>query len=691
MNPTLPFDAILPHFCESGANRTDDVRRAAGVSLPDACLNACVRYYRDRIRRDPTVAELRMLDRLAALPADPLAQPLLRLETSDRAVADTYADFIRKRRELIPDGNAPVLPGELLSAVRRYLARSGKESALPGLPFGLIPPELLALSDDGIPAEGSAFRLVPERSDVRSGVAPGDVFLLIRNRTLTDRAFAEAMRALLEKTEFASGMRRVRYVGADGLLPALLQMTLGISVHLGEADEGKHLPEWLVAHEEGGLLVSLPGDRELYDAFRAELPEGVSVTPVAAATEGYTVSVRFREQTFVWETAFLCTIRSSAVVPVTLREDAGADILLHRPVTQETCRYLRPAGRSSGQIASRGLTASAVHSSVRNSPFRSTVAALLIPVAALASAGHDYTDVRFAIGISVPEDPARLDSVLPALLGIYRAQAELGIPDAVSCVSFSTHDFPSVTAFAVAAGERSLPDRFQKVGSKVYLAGFPFGEDGLPDFPAVRPMLREIASCAADGHVLSARILAGEAVTDALRAMRTDSLFCRLSVQRIASDGPVPMALLLESDTELPFAQIGETAIPETAEQDDSLLSYTDLFSWGKGLIWQSAPEAVILAAPDDPDAPALARFLESKGAAIHLCTGKDVGPFSRALLTANILLVCTGASLPQDPRVAFACEVMRKNGGRILSLGSPDALGESTPHIHLPRGIARA
>ena len=141
----------------------------------------------------------------------------------------------------------------------------------------------------------------------------------------------------------------------------------------------------------------------------------------------------------------------------------------------------------------------------------------------------------------------------------------------------------------------------------------------------------------------------------------------------------------MESDEELPFARIG--SVVETATAEDAAVPF--VFPSGNGMVWRERPEAVVLASAEDADAPLFATRLADTGAAVSLFRAEDAGPLSRAVLTASAVFVLSGASLPDDPQVAFALQVLTRDGGIILSLGESDGLPETVPHRHFPNGIS--
>ena len=259
---------------------------------------------------------------------------------------------------------------------------------------------------------------------------------------------------------------------------------------------------------------------------------------------------------------------------------------------------------------------------------------------------------------------------MSTVLGIYRAQAEIGLAAAggVTIRTVKELSDPSLSVWATSQGALKTANVFTKSGSYVYAVSPKLEEDGLPTFPALRQMLVQIAKLANEGKILSARTLVGESITDGIKKM-SNSYTCRLSNKRIAAEGEHPLCILIESEADLPLCLVGKTEpacrpVAETIE----LPERTELMACDR-------PDIVIVSTLLDSNAMALAAFLEERGASVTLITDVNSMALPRAILTTQTLILCPGVKLPETPQMQFALDTLRRAGGIFLSLSKNCAM----------------
>ncbi len=680
---------VVRNFEKCREEQFAKLRADLGISLSDACLSHCAAHFANQ-RREPRVGELRLWDRLSALPAPPAAVCFTRLDTNDAAMAETFADMMNKRRELRPTDASPVSAGEALSLAGAALARGGKRPALQGTPMWLSDAGTQRAGEGRlIGAGGSSAVLRLLGKDAIAGPAEtGDVFLLIRRGTLTPRAFRKAVRELLDREAFARELRGAVPISEGGILPLLLSVASGLYIDLSRMGFGRETSiEMLAGEFAGDWMVILPKDRsEKVLGMIAET--GMRGAVFAAITAGAeTVVVTYEKQRLTTETAFLRGFFRMPAAAVVLKDETEADPVLRGSVTRASCRYLANREPPRATVTAGDATVATAATSPASAPFRSTLTAALSAVLTLATAGGDYTEARLAIDLATPESRSDCGETLAAILGVYRAEAELGIPAAAQRIRPTAAGHVTATVFAVSKRLSAPPCRFARAGSSLFLVSVPMKENGIPDFAAFRSMLGAVRSLAQSKTLLSAHVLANETVTDALRSMRTDALSARLTDAEAACGGKIPLALLIESDAELPFARIATVA--EVAASPEAAPAEPFRFPRGNGLVFRSEPEIAILAAAEDPDAQILAESFSDLGAAVTLCSGAETGRFSRAMLTANAAFVCAGAKWPRDEQTALARSLLERNGGVLVSLGNEDAIPAEIAHCFFPNGIS--
>ncbi len=680
-------DNPILHFGKCGAEQFRRIRADLGITMSDGKLSACAAYCATRLKRDPLIGELRLWDRLAAHNPAPASIGFSQLDTNDAEMARTYADMMNKRRELHPSASAPMTVGEALTLADAALTRGGKENALKGVSLLLTTPETQIVGKDLAGVVGSSASLrIADPDSAAGAVVSGDVYLLIRRGVHAPRDFQTHIRTLIADPVFSRNLRGAVRIGKQGVLPILLSSAAGLFIDLTRFGYGRDTSIEMLSDElEGDWILAVPKD--LSDAVLAKIKgDGMQGTVFAAVTAGtHTAIVTSDGQTLTVDTAFLRNLGASPAVSVVLKDEAGLDAIAHLPRTHAVCRYLSEEKPFGEAVNLRNATVSAASVVLKGSPFRSSLFAVLATVLTNALTGADYPDTRFAVDLAVPSGTSGSGEMLAALLGVYRAKAELGIPATTQSIREEATDHVTVTVFNVAKDTQPLPCRLTQEGAELSLVTVPLLENGLPDFPLFRAMLDSLCRLARSGAIKAASVLVNESVTDTLRAMSGNGLKARLTDVAIASDGALPLAVLLESDESLPFRRFA------TVEKDGS----TDVgqaeplrIPEGNGLVWRSSPEAVILASPSDADAYVLAKRLSGLGISTTVCSPAESGLFSRALLTASMALVCRGMTIPEDPQSAFARSIFERNGGVWIAPCNPDPIPETIPHRHDPNGL---
>lgn len=680
------FICEIRNFSHCGNEQFEQIRADLELTMSREKFTACVAFY-TRAKRDPLFGELQLLDRLAATAPEPFTTRFMQLDTNDIAMVQTYADMLQKRLELMPDAKVPMSLGETFFLASAALERGGKERALKGISLSLSDYETQNFEEPFVGAIGSSSLLGISKEQKRCNAAKvGDICILIRCGSLSQRAFRKELRKLLDDRDFSSLLHGCLRIGKAGILPLLLSTASGLYIDLNRIGSGAETsPEMLAGELDGNCIVILP--KQNVEAALVKIGSlGMKGTVFAAITGGKQTILKTASPTnLIFDSDFLRRLYAPSPVSAVLKDEQEADVICHTPRNPFVCRYLASEPLQSETDRLEHMTVATATCKIVNSPFRSAILTSLAPVLTLAMSGGDYTEMRYAVDLEIP-DGADHGEMLAPVLGIYRTQAELGIPAASQRIRRSSSETVRLTVFAVAKDAKPLPCRFQKAESNVYLVSVPIQENGIPEFPAFRAMLAELSKITLDGKILSAKVLTNESVTDALQEMRREGLSVQLS-DLSASDGAIPCAVVLESAEELPFAKIG-TVAEEPISKPDEEESFQ--IPAGKNLIWRKAPEAVVLANADDIDARVFAERLKSFGIETAVFTPDESGPMSRAMLTANAVFVCENAEWTENKQIALSRSVLKRNGGEILSLGSVDPVPSEIPHRSYPNGLPK-
>ena len=669
------------------------------LAMPLSMLGFCAAYYGKQEKRDPAIEELGMLDLLfRKLYGDPAHLAPIELMTNDACVAATYADMMQKRNALSPNVKTPCSLGEAFGLATNYLCRAGKELSLKSRLATLegIDDPTVALRDPNLflsSARDVGLRQLAKREQ---GLSDHDALLLLLSAPGEGCADYEAgSAALFGSPDLTRSIKQIRQIGSCGLLYELLRLCDGVNLsmpHMSRLGEEMPLSMLIDAYEGKHLLRVSEKDA---DALEAALrPLGLRAMRFAYTTSDARISVvQESGRRFSWRMDFLralLPVRQATICLANEADTADAPIL-HLPIERKACKYLmHPPTRQADTYFDNEVLTSVAASAPQSDFFKNALDTALCAVLTLSVAGCHYSEQRLAISLTLPKRPTDAPAEgegLSAVLGLYRLQAELGIPmiaDRLCSSNGVSH--PSLTAFATATG-KPCPISLQSEGSRLYCIMPRLGSDGTYDFRELRKLLSYLSEQRNRGVLKSARILCRESVTDALAQMRTDTLSCRLLGDVWASEGALPLAILLESSE--PIANAKEVArvmarISPPTDDEPMLSPSESIFSAGSASV-------TVLSKRGDFDAHLLCEALKARGARVHeavTATGIPSDRLAQSILGVQTLIVCRNVSLRHSTELDFALDTLSRAGGRILypnrSAGADTANG-----IALPDGLS--
>ncbi|MBQ8416200.1 MAG: hypothetical protein IJX13_04810 [Clostridia bacterium] len=672
----MNYQSKITGFGEYTIEQLTRLQSDLSLNVSVKTLSFCSQYYKTE-ERDPSVDELRMLDALStSLEKDLDAIAPTELLTNDAFVAETYADLIKKRKVLNPNATHPCTLKEATRIASAYLFRSGK--ATPSRCASLIP-EHLSLSrslfgDAVFTAPDSPFRLriLPYAT---SGGKVGDVFLLATPELgQTQLQFEKRMEDLLQSEHIRPYLKGVYTVSESGVLHTLLTCVNGLSISLSPFSKlNVPMPLTVLTDQfSSSKLLRVSPDR-LSALLRRLSDEGIHAFAFAEVTNDakYTF-YRGKEDIFSLHTQFLRMLFHYKAATAKLADEhflspAGID---HRILSEASCKYLNVGFPDSDTVKIHDVLSAAASATCKQAYYKTALYATLAPVLSLCACGVDHNDQQLSISIDLPEAttaPQAVGAALSTILGIYRAQTELGIPaQAISTHTTREQATPTVTAFATASGD-PRPGEFLQEKNFVYCLTPRLRENGLPDFTSLREMMDTLVRLSKSGAILSARVLCFESITDGIQKM-SKGYTCRLTNLTVASCGKLPLGVLIESDRALPFQKVGIT-VPKKAPVS---LPMTVSLPEKDSFIWSECPEVVMIAKQTDADAHILARYLEKNGCCVHLFSSgtTEDARLSRALMGAQTLILCANATMPKTERFNFALSTFRSAGGLSISVG---------------------
>ena len=699
----MKANGSIRKFGQFGPRQCAALREKLGLSLPTDTLLALVPHYRQQ-KRDPSIEELRLIDRIARRGREISHRRALihELHTNDSAAAETYADLMKKRHVLRPEARAPLTLSEAAGIANAYLARTGKRQELPTLtvlPDELLQREATAMAKTTVGVEGSLHTLqILPRNPLNGGPVPGDVFLLFFKEELeSEREHLSKVARLLSSPAFTSRLKRISTVGGEGLLSELLRHTEGCWIDLSRFTlTGVAAPITVLTERYEDRHLALVSRDAHHDLIEQAKLFGVRAAAIATVTEDTRVTVTGGETRQLQIESYLLRSVSCLKAVAKLPNESGAATapILRRPLSVDRCAYLAEAAPLCDTVrVGEALVATAATAPTEQF-FRSALYATLAPVLTLAAAGADHTTQRLSLALNLPQTLGREESLgeaVATLLGIYRAQAELGIPATTYRIrSNRPTEHPALTVFSVAAKTEQTPEHWTTEGGRIFCFAPAITPEGMPDFAALRRALVQLSELSRRGAILSHRVLCNESVTQGLEAMNSPTLRARVTNPTIAAEGALPIAILVEAySTAEGWTRVGDVVRGEPLLPIPTPAPTVPTLSPIVSRIWSDKREILLLSREGDLHAEMLASLLCEKGARVSLFVPgeENVGRISRALLGSHALILTPGASLPTTQEIRFAAETMLTAGGRILCIGNATAPEELSP-VLFPHGI---
>ncbi len=674
----MTYHSIIRNFANIGLSQAEKLREQLTLSMPAEMLKFCGAYYKNQVKRDPFVDEIKMLDMLvSARENDGSFVALTEFLTNDAFVARTYSDLLKKRKQLYPNLSRPCTLREAANLATEYIRRARGETpkmrympSVENVRDGITYPDATCIA---APNSTLRLRLLPL---ARTELAEADTLILMSPaKDDSQSVFRRKSAVLLHDKELMQYVKGVSTIGQGGILRELLNITDGVLIQLSALSPiGTSVPVTTLGEGFEGcrILRVAPHHWNIVTTILAK--GGIRALPFASIKkEPQFVFVRDSQSSFALDAHFLRTLNyySGACAKLADESAISPDTISFGGIGGGKCAYLTPETATQiGEVVDIDSTACVSASAApKGAHYKTALWSVLAPVASLCACGMPYSAQSLFIALEIPErltDSATLGGCMSTILGLYRAQTELGLAATGGIPIRTAKDscLPSVSVWATAQNIQKAASTFTKSGSFVYAVTPKLDKDGLPDFSALRQMLMQITQLAQEEKILSVRTLIGEAVTDGIRKMSLTHT-CVLSNKSIAAEGKLPLCVLIESEEDLPLCLVGKVQPYRRLPQESfEIPERTDLIACER-------PDIVIVSTLTDSNAMALAAHLEERGAHVSLFAEpeKDAVALSRAILTTQTLILCQNAKLPETKQMEFALDSLRRAGGILLSL----------------------
>ncbi|MBE6601244.1 MAG: hypothetical protein E7637_01910 [Ruminococcaceae bacterium] len=695
----MAFHGTVRNFGTYTDHQILQTKQDLSLQMSPTKLRACAAYFHNELRRDPYIEELRFLDAFCSEETpSPLSIAPTELYTNDSFVAETYADMMQKRRALSPDATHPCTFSEAFGLMGNYLDRSGKKvttpvetyffedcKAIPGLTES---EDILSISNARYGLRQTCQRKLPYEDS--------DLFILLAPAAqLSHGEQAIELNRFLSNEEIVSHIKKLRSVGNRGVLFELLQMTDGVAIDLNRFSRTEEpLPlSSLIKLHIGNYLVRI-SDSYFEEFEKVAKKHSLFTLRFARVYASGFISVGYgNEQPLVWSNSFIRSLFDLQSVSVYLKKEEGAALsaIEHIPHRVGSSPYViekNPLATPT-VLTHKNSVYTAAFSSPQEAFFRNALDTALATVITLAANGIPYSKQLLAVNLNLPEpitDPTTVAASASAILGLYRLQAELGIPLSTGKLSSDPEiNSPEITVFSTGTGNTVLPNVFSTANNRVYCVAPEFHENGLPNFDKLRVFLDWLTNLAERKVLMSVRVLCRKTVTDGILEMNSEHYACAMNGTSLFDMKERPFAVLLESRVELNVRCVGITK--ERVIEADSTPHET--LPKNNCLIYAERPHIVIYAASNDRGAQALAILLTQKGAFVSVFSPISVPyRFAEALLDAQTFIACGQVDYPTSPYVSFALETLSRADGRLLFLGGAKK-PTAVKGFVLPNGIS--
>ena len=470
----------------------NSMKHDVGLAMSTEQLEELRAYYSKAARRDPTLDELYLLDRLLTLRGH-VSSPIAKLSTDSSTIADTYADLMSKRKALGITSGAPSIR-ELQRVPAHYMEMAGKEvTSASNYMFaigGSAKIELLlnGCTDILSTRDGSIGKV-----SRKIKYTPGSLLTLLpRTPDLTADQFYNNITALLEGPT-AACVEAGAIIGELGLIDAVCKFNVGASIDATALPIRQPCaPEALCDACHGWVLavINRAGFTEFSEQAKSLSIPCIVIGSLASGNKLAVKHDKFNNTT--WDMNFISSLAPTRQVWL----------------QPQLCDASKPAGSISQFVSDYSMLLATHTAALDSNAYLTSMATIFRAMSECVAHGADYSNVCVSVKITLPR--AMMDTALEALLGIYRALIEYYVPDRDSSIIFDNTCIPTITVAAMA--KRPHVNHAEASGNAkyLYLLSPRTNETGLPVFEELRRMWSYVTTAVRRGDVIAATALCSD-------------------------------------------------------------------------------------------------------------------------------------------------------------------------------------
>ena len=479
---------------------------------------------------EPTVDLIILLDilRSSALKSKKLPARIADFSCNDEIQMRTYSDLMSKYYAANPMAKGPVETDRLMRTAtdflrccdvvtdeRRVFAAANGSAAERALELGYRVVEEKHLDE---------FSLVLGEKIPSKREKIGDIICMVRPAFEGNENAAYELLA----PELSNGtVKRAKKI-ENGLLPTLLSFSAGLDITAYHTDGMTYPLAEICTGFDGAWLARIePSD--LYTLQMTAASKGVAVSPVATVKKRKDISFTFPGGAYRINSKFIFEVMASPY-------DECAVTAEPMPLRAPPSFDARHREGNDGYYLSDEFNTGC--------EYYDASSAVVSAVAKAVANGFDLEHIRLTNLLIYDENHASGQFKMPSklvshLLGIYRAQAELALPDSGSASQAGECD--KVTVIAATSGEQR-ENRVDR--GTVYLATPALSEEGFPDYGELRRIFRFVSGAVTTGKC-KAEVIDARGAQNALLRLCGDTSINVSDVKRI------PGAFLLLTDEKI--------------------------------------------------------------------------------------------------------------------------------------------
>ncbi len=518
------------------------------LSIGISELTFCQELYRSKEKRDPTLPELLLLDRMIVRSEkEPSTFILTGIESTDPELGEIFSDVDKKLRAL--GKKPPYSFYDIARAADRYLARAGKKSGTPAL-YGKCASlgELEFFAKGARPilklnAKSASYctlgkPVAPPYSHAKANEHDAFVVMTKNDPELKNSQLYEAIGELLCNPSINGYVKSATTLEGDLISYMLSSGGAYTDITNFPGYEHNQTPTLLTEKRNDAIVLLIDG-KALMQLSELAMQKGIRTVAFGRPLSAKKFSVRYSNAPVMTiGTELINSLRFAAH----LTAKSGETAALREP-SHENFEF--------GEAFSfEHILCSA--SATQEATLEDTADTVIAAVTPLIAKGVGFESISVSFDVSLPLlgfSAADAHDALALLLGQYRAQAELSLVSEGSRYRTSKNELSLVAYTRAFAPEHDIPDTVTSDTGRLFVLA-PHRSGSFADFEELRALFKHIVWLIKENKALAVRAVGRDGVAAALAKMAPDAELSEYILPDELEKFPVG-AFIVESREEL--------------------------------------------------------------------------------------------------------------------------------------------